>query len=449
MVVRPWQRSIVAMVWADPRPKLAALAIGRGNAKSTLSAAMCLFRLYLEDAWQIDVLAVDERQAGIIGNICTRMASRHPQLAKRVQVYKDHLVVRESEAWWLPATAAALEGRTPDFTVMDEGGRVDREVFEVAAYSNTKLPHAQLFLIGTPGPRPDNILAECRQHALDHPEDSSQVFMEFSANDWQDHPLDCDDHDGKPGCLSAANPALGDWLTRESLLSTLPPKTSESHWRRVRLIQWGITNTEPPLPPGLWDGLSTGEGIPDGSDVVLSFDGSYSGTDATVLLAATVSAVPHLDVVQVWQRPADADPSWRVPVLEVEQAIRDACERWNVVEVAADSYRWARSLAVLSQSGCPVVEFPQTVSRMSAATSGFLTACRNGQVSHSGHPTLAEHLNNAVLTEDGRGGRLVKASRNRHAGRIDAAICAVMGHSRAVWHATRPKKIRYKTVSFA
>ena len=48
-----------------------------------------------------------------------------------------------------------------------------------------------------------------------------------------------------------SNPALGDWLSRESLLATAPPKTSEAHWRRVRLIQWRATNFEPVLPVGL------------------------------------------------------------------------------------------------------------------------------------------------------------------------------------------------------
>jgi len=448
MILRDWQRSVVEMVWQGTRPKVAALAIGRGNAKSTLCGAMACYRLFTKSEWQIDILAVDERQSGIIGGICTKIVQRHPELEKRAQVFKDHLVVGSSELCWLPANAAALEGRTPDATFCDEGGRLDHEVFEVARFSNSKKPWAQLFLVGTPGPNPANVLAEFRQYALEHPGDTSQAFMEFSADRWQseNHPLDCDDHDGKPGCLSAANPALGDWLTHASLLSNLPPKTSEAHWRRVVLIHWGVSNTEPPLPPGLWNGLATGDKIPAGADVVLAFDGSYSGTDATVLLAATVDKVPHLEIVGVWQRPPEADSSWRVPVLEVEQAIRDACGKWNVTEVAADSYRWARSLEVLAAEGVPIVEFPQTVSRMAAATSSFLTACRNGQVSHDGSPTLADHLHNAVLTEDGRGGRLVKA--HRRAGRIDAAICAVMGYSRAQWHATRPTKKRYSAASF-
>ncbi len=451
MIVRPWQRDIVSMVWGEDRPKLAALAIGRGNSKSTLAGAMCLYRLFLDDDISIDLLAYDERQAGIIGAICSKMISRHAELATRAKLFKDHITVRMSELWWLPATPAALEGRTPDWTCCDEGGRIDRDVFEVAAFSASKKPHAQLFLIGTPGPKPDNVLAQFRDYCLTHPEDRSQRYMEFSAHAWTDHRPDCDDHgDGvRTGCLSAANPALGDWLTHESVLATLPPKMTEQHWRRVRLVQfWATGNAEPPLPPDVWNSLETGEEIPDGTRCVVSFDGSYSGTDATVLVAATVSPTPHIQLVKWWGRPDPKDTEYRVPILEVEQAIRDACRRWDVVEVCCDSYRWQRSIAVLEGEGLPMRDFPQTVSRMSAATAGFLDACRNGQLSHSGHPLIGEHLNNAVLTEDGRGGRLVKASRSRLAGRIDAAITAVMAVSRAMWFASKPTK-RKRTVSFA
>ena len=445
MVLRPFQRDVVEMVWGEDRPKLSALAIGRGNAKSTLAASMCLYRLFTDDDASIDVLAVDERQAGLIGRICSQMVGRHPQLERRAQVFKDHIIVGGSELCWLPANPAALEGRTPDLTICDEGGRISPEVYEVAVFSASKKPEAQLFLIGTPGPNPQNVLAQFREHAISHPEDKSQAYREFSANEWPDHAPDCDDHDGGPGCLSAANPALGDWLTRESLLATAPPKVSESHWRRVRLIQWHVTNAEPPLPHGMWESLATGEEIPDGERVVLAFDGSYNGNDATVIVAATVSATPCLQLVRYWARPDPKDTAYRIPIPKVEQALRDACRKWDVAEIACDSYRWQRSLSLLESEGLPVKDYPQSISRMSAATAGFLDACRNGQLSHSGHPLIGDHLNGAVLTEDNRGGRLVKAHRSL---RIDAAICAVMAVSRATWHATKPTK-RKRVWSFA
>ncbi len=443
LVLRPWQLDIVRIVWGPDRPKLSALAIGRGNAKSTLAAAMALYRLYQGDDETIDILAVDHRQAGLIGKICAKFVARHEQLEKRAAVFADRIAVRQSVLEWLPANAAALEGRTPTLVICDEGGRIDREVYEVAVHSVSKVDAAQLFLIGTPGPNPRNVLAQFREHSITHPEDRTQAYMEFSADRW-DHSLTCDDHDGGPGCLSAANPALGDWLSRESLLATAPPKTSEAHWRRVRLIQWRATNFEPVLPVGLWESLSTGEEIPPGSKVVLSFDGSYSGNDATVVLAATVEREPHLQLVKVWARPSPEATDYRVPIEQVEQTIRDACREWDVAEIICDSYRWQRSLSILEGEGLPVRDFPQSIARMSAATAGFLTAARNAKLTHSGHPLLGEHIANATTTEDSRGGRLVKSHRSI---RIDAAICAVMAVSRATWLANKSKP-RRRVVGF-
>src|SRR5699024_6183013 len=116
--------------------------------------------------------------------------------------------------------------------------------------------------------------------------------------------------------------------------------------RRARLGQWVEQDDAAFLPPGTWPKLSTGVGIPDGERVVLALDGSFNG-DATALVVATVDKHPHLDVAGLWE-PPDGDESWRVPILEVEQTIRDACRKWEVVEVTADPFRWARTLQLLN-----------------------------------------------------------------------------------------------------
>jgi hypothetical protein len=111
----------------------------------------------------------------------------------------------------------------------------------------------------------------------------------------------------------------------------------------------------------VWATLDTGHGVPDGAEVVLSLDGSFS-SDSTALLAATVDTRPHVDVVGLWES-AD-NPDYRVPILEVEDAIRAACRRWNVVEIVADPFRWARTLQLLGAEGLPVVEFNQNPTRL-------------------------------------------------------------------------------------
>lgn len=448
LAIAPFWRGLISAVWdPDPRPRFGAFALARGQAKSTVAgAAMGVYVLLLggEDV-SVDVVAVDERQARIIFGMAAKFIARHPALRNRVLTYKDRLVIPwlGNEFACLPASAAALEGRNPDLCICDEGGRIDPEVFEVVSLAAGKKPQSLVLVIGTPGPDPDNVLARFRQHSIDHPEDASQVYREISAADWPDHPTTCDDHGDGPGtgCISIANPALAEgFLHRDGLMACQPPKMTESHFRRTRLVQWVTGAADPAIPADLWASLGTGESIADRSDVVLAFDGSYSGTDATVLLAATVSKTPHIDVIGVWARPPGAGEDWRVPVLEVEESIRHACKQFRVREIACDPARWQRSLEVLAAEDLPIVEFPQSISRMSAACGGFLQAVHERQLSHSGHPILAQHVANAVLSEEGRAARFVKASRSRHAGRIDALIAAVLAVSRSQHYANRPRR---------
>ncbi|MGK2855213.1 MAG: hypothetical protein ACSLE3_14110, partial [Microbacteriaceae bacterium] len=134
-----------------------------------------------------------------------------------------------------------------------------------------------------------------------------------------------------------------------------------------------------------------------------------------------------------------------VPVAEVEQTIRDSCRRWRVVEIIADPFRWTRTLQALESEKLPVVEFPHSPARLTAATGDLYSAAINGLMSHSGDLQLAEHVAAAIITEDARGIRLAKASRSRAARKIDLAACLVMAHSRATWRATHKKRKRVRS----
>ncbi|MBA3523687.1 MAG: hypothetical protein H0T85_03875 [Geodermatophilaceae bacterium] len=96
--------------------------------------------------------------------------------------------------------------------------------------------------------------------------------------------------------------------------------------------------------------------IPDGAEVVLGLDGSFS-QDCTALTVVSCAGVPHIDIVELWEAP-EGHPEYRVPIADVEEAVRQACRRWTVREVAADPFRWQRSLQALDSEGIPVVEYP-------------------------------------------------------------------------------------------
>ncbi len=444
MRLRPWQVELCASVLDPyPRPRLAGWMMPRGQGKSTLVAALGVFDLMLGDEGaSVVVAATDERQAGIVFSTAARMVELNEDLSSRVQLFKDRLVVPDRGASFtcLPAEPKRLEGLDPTLAILDEIGVVSRDVYEVLALAQGKREQSTLLGIGTPGPDPlNNVLADMRQYAAEHPDDASFVWREFSAAGFEDHPPDC------AHCWELACPALDDFAHRDAMTALLPPKMREATYRRSRLCQF-VTDTDGAfLAPGVWDGLSTGLGVPDGSEVVVALDGSFSD-DTTALLVATVAAEPHVDVVGVWERP-NGDESYRVPVADVEDAIRAACRRWRVVEVIADPFRWTRTLQALEAERLPVVEFPHSPSRLTAATTDLFSAATNGRLTHSGDARLAAHVAAAVVTEDARGMRLSKASRSRTARKIDLAACLVMAHSRATWRATR--RTRKKARGFA
>ena len=100
--------------------------------------------------------------------------------------------------------------------------------------------------------------------------------------------------------------------------------------------------------------------IEDGADVVLGFDGSLN-RDSTALVVVSLDEEPHVDVLDCWERPlGPSGADWRVPVPEVLDTIREACRRWNVCEIAADTSRWVAQLEDLAEEGLPVVDFPQS-----------------------------------------------------------------------------------------
>ena len=83
----------------------------RGQGKTTLTAALGLFDLMLGDEGaSIVVAATDERQAGLCFRSAARMVELHDDLATRVQVFQDRLVVPERGASFqvLPAVAKRL-----------------------------------------------------------------------------------------------------------------------------------------------------------------------------------------------------------------------------------------------------------------------------------------------------------------------------------------------------
>lgn len=235
--------------------------------------------------------------------------------------------------------------------------------------------------------------------------------------------------------------ARGDsrWLNVDRLMEEIAdPVTPEWMSRRYYLNQVVAVGAERWMPMDAWDECARpGYEIPSRSEVVLGFDGSFNG-DTTALVAVQIGERPHVHVVKSWENVSN-DRDWRVPIEDVEDEIRRAARRWRAREVTADAYRWARSLEILQKERLPIVEFPQSPSRMIPATTRFHEAVCNGTMTHDGSPDLRRHVSNAMLRVSSQGGHLSKDAKTSPR-RIDLAVAAVMAFERA--SSFKPRKSR-------
>jgi phage terminase large subunit-like protein len=445
LALRGWQRQILNHLLARRpdgrfRHRQGLVGLARKNGKSSLSAGLALYGLLSDypggpQGREVYSCAGDRDQARIVFGTAKRMIELEPELAGVTRLYRDAIEVPETGSVYrvLSAEAYTKEGLNPTLVVFDEVHvQPSRELWDVMALAAGARPEPLMVGITTAGVRYDTqgrdslcyqLYEYGRQVASGEVEDASFCFAW-----WEPKVAEADHLD--PATWLEANPGFGDLVSEEDFRATAQ-RTPESEFRTKRCNQF-VTTAEAWLPHGSWEACAALKGIPDGSSVCLGFDGSFNN-DATAVVVAEVAEKPHLDVVELWEAPAQLEQEWRVPVIEVEDVIRAACKRWQVLEIACDPYRWTRSYQILEAEGLPVAEFPQSPARMTPATQHFYEAVINKQLTHSGDARLARHVGNAVLKSDSRGMRIYKEHRNSSR-RIDLAVASLMAFERAHWH---------------
>lgn len=440
LAVRPWTRQLIGHLYARRpdgrlRHRQALIGLPRKNVKSTTGAGLGLGGLVLGVAGsEVYSCAADKDQARIVFGTARRMVEMDPELSGLLKLYRDAIEYTATGSVYrvLSAEAFTKEGLNPNLVLFDEvHAQPSRELWDVMALASGARRDPLMVGITTAGVRSDTTGQDSlcysmyqygKRLAVGELVDPS-FFMAW----WEASP-DADHRD--PQTWRDANPGYGDFIDPEDFAAAVL-KTPEPEFRTKRCNQW-VSSAATWLPHGTWAACTDERPVPDGAQVVLGFDGSFNN-DSTALVVVelgTDDRAPHLDVAGCWERPPHADPSWAVSIVEVEEAIRQACRRWSVQAVTGDPFRWARTLQALEAEGLPMEEFPQSPQRMVPATQRFYEAVLNGSLTHSGDPRLARHIDNAVLRVDQRGSRLSKETRASPR-KIDLAVAAVMALDRA------------------
>ncbi|QZY52717.1 terminase large subunit domain-containing protein [Leucobacter tenebrionis] len=435
-VLRPWQLEIVKGLFpTEGRPRTGLVSLPRGNGKTTLAALLALYELFASEtaAPQVMVVAGTEQVARHTLKIASRMIELSPELAERAHLLQASIKVPHTggELVTAASTVAALQGFDPSLLIVDELHTVTADDWEAATSVAGKRPESLTLAISTPSDSQDSVMFDLVKYGRKHA-DPAFYFKEFAA------PEGCDILDEE--AWATANPALGDFLTADGLMS-VAKTMREAAFRRYRLGQW-VGSEDSWLPFGVWEKRASDRELEPGEKIVLGFDGSASG-DSTALVACTMDG--HIAPIKIWVNPKQ--PGWRVPRGEVTATVDWCFDTYHVVELAADPWGWRSEIEAWGKKhgARKVVEYNTGYrNRMGPATDRLYAAVIDGTMTHNGDRVLAQHIGQTVATQTAVGAIVHKDKRNSPR-KIDASVASIVAFDRAAWH---NRKTKGRVVSF-
>jgi phage terminase large subunit-like protein len=416
-----WQAEVLRDLWGPDRPRVAYVQVARKNGKTRLGALLILAEACLKERRHIYCVSDSERN---LNSTVTRelrdIIGASPYLRDSIHIFKNHIEVPETGSFieTRPNKFSASQGINPHVVLFDEV-HLQRSADTWSGMQMAGAAREDALLLGITTPGYDLTSLAHELYTAAGAGDPTLYARIFEA----DPAADIDDEEA----WAAANPCIG----RRGFLDGLRfdrARLPEHEFRRYRLGQWTATD-QAWLPYGAWDACRTPRAAsPEpGARVWLGFDGSYSG-DSTALVGVTEDR--FVFVAGLWENPGRA--GWRVPRAKVKEAVSEAFDTWNVVEMLCDPPYWAAEIAEWAQLWPGrVVEFPTfSRARMAPACTAFYSAVLERTLSHDGDPRLARHVSNAVVKSSPAGDYITKADKDSPA-KIDAAVAAVIAYHAA------------------
>lgn len=450
-----WQRRLILDTFArNPVTKrrlhrYAYWSTARKNGKTGLVAVIALDGLFDEDGAEVYSCAAERYQAGIAFRAAKRTVELDPELSVTLKLYRDAIENPRNGSFYraISSEAYSKEGYSPTRVIADElHAWQDRDLYDVMALAMGARVDPLFLIVSTAGVRTDRLGGDTVCYAI------YQHIKRIASGEVSDPsyygaiweaPEEADPF--SISTMKASNPGYGKVLDPEEIQDQANKAKvggmALSQYLTKRLNMW-VNTEQAALPAGAWERLAVERRLKIGERVVLFLDGSYNG-DSTALVACALDG--YIEVIAAWERPPN-DPHWRVAIGPVEQACWDACQDYDVAELAIDPFRWARSIQALEARGLPVVEYntgnASTIVPAWATFYDAVTGAKAGEpanISHDGDPRLARHLYNMRLKIDRLGPRPVKEHKGspRH---IDLGIAAVGAYDRATFLAAEPPK---------
>ena len=433
LVFRPWQRWLMRSLYERNeqgrlRYRRSLIVVARKNGKSLLGSSIALYGLFAgEPGAEVYSAAGDRQQARIVFNEVKQQIVANPLLASECKVYRDAIEVPRFGSVYrvLSSDGKLAQGLNPSTVIFDElHVQPNSELYDALTLGSGARQEPQVVGITTPGYDLESLCGQLylygKRVAGGEIDDPSFGFFCWEAD------ADCDLFDRAQ--WAKANPNLSEGLLDLEDMESAAKQTSEMAFRRYRLSQW-VRSQESWLPAGAWEqGIST-EQLIDGEPTWLGVDMALKH-DSIAIVAVQKREDKFVARAQIYHPESSG-----VDVAEVEAYIRKMHRQYRLQEVAFDPAFFQRSAEILHDDGLPMIEFPQSASRMVPACGQAYELIVAGRVLHDGSPTFTDQVLSAAQRMTDSGWRLSKGKSRR---KIDASIALVMALDRASTRAVEP-----------
>ncbi len=386
------------------------VGLARGNIKSQGASAANLYILTALKEYRPEIYcaATSREQAGVIFEECKAFLESSPALTPylvqrrwHIECPSNHGIIRS-----LHADPKTLQGLHPKFISFDETHEVMTPKLERAYWALASATNKRGGLIAnytTAGYDLTSLLYQrCqvgKKAAAGGPEEMRRVGVYYK---WFAGPDGCDVDDRD--ALRAANPAP--WIDIDKLVQR-SASMPEFEFRRYHLNQW-VAGGGKWLNPTHWDNCKNEDfEIPEGVSTPV-----HAAVDLGMRKDTTA-------IAWVWKRGEDdyvvdgriltaPKGSKEIRIAAVEEALRELHEKFEVISVDYDPWRFKRSAQDLSDEGMVMVESPMSPSRMIPATEETYEAIVGGTLSHAGRPELDAQMYSAGIEPTRNGPWLCK-----------------------------------------
>jgi phage terminase large subunit-like protein len=425
-----WQQRIARVHFGAERE--AAAILPRGNSKTTTAALIGLHHLITVPGAAVTIGAASAQQAKICFDRMKGFAA-HENLrglitSRTLELRADSLAtisddpmaqyVGRSQAILrvVPAVGERAHGLSSSLYIADElwAWREEAALLEAMQTGLIKRPDAKLLAISTAASRLDSPLGRLRARALAQKDVKRSGFVIEAHGElaWIEWSLPDSESLDNMESVKKVNPApFIDLASLRRQRQSVP----EIAFAQFHANRWGVQEGAW-LPAGAWHECASEADIEPGETVWIGVDVGGSRANSAVVMVTEDLRVK----AQTWL----GDES----VLEVAKHIETLARDFNIREVVYDPWRFRSEALRLEERGLPMVEFPQSHTRMVPASEKLYAAIVEKRLKHQNDSELNAHVASAVAKQTPRGWRLEKSAGG---GNIDAAVALAMAVDRA------------------